>query len=324
MISKMPKAIIVGSSGQDGILLYDILEKTGYELIGLDKGSIRTNQNSCLPSLLDIFDFSSVASIVRSFQPDEIYHLAAFHNSAEDEKIEEVNLWEENYRVNTHSLLNFLECARQFSPHTRLFYAASSHIFGVPQHKFQDETTQANPVTAYGITKAAGMFLCRSYRQRYKIFAAVGILYNHESIYRSQKFISAKIVNSAIRIKRSGQGRLVVGNLGAAVDWGYAPDYVNAMQKILALPVPEDFVIATGEGHTVQEFVEVVFQELGLDWHLFVEEGKDILIRQSPVLIGNAEKLRKRTGWRPSVNFKEMVRTLVAQSLAKQNQEKVA
>lgn len=317
----MTKAIIVGSGGQDGKLLYQLLEEQAYLLIGLDKERIRTNQNSCHPSSVNICEFEDIGSLVRLFQPDEIYHLAAFHSSAEEREIEAVELWEQSYRVNTHSLLNFLESIRRYSPRSRLFYAASSHIFGAPQHILQDEATPVNPVTAYGITKAAGMFLCRSYRENHGVFAAVGILYNHESIYRSQRFISAKIVHNGIRIKRSGQGRLVIGNLGAAADWGYAPDYVAAMQKILALPAPEDFVIATGERHTVQEFVEIVFQELGLDWQHFVEERKNILTRHSPALIGNAEKLRVRTGWHPTVDFKEMVRSLVTQALADQAQE---
>ena len=134
----------------------------------------------------------------------------------------------------------------------------------------------------------------------------------------------AKIIQSAIRIKKVGQGCLVVGNLSAVADWGYAPDYVVAMQKILTLPTPDDFVIATGERHTVQEFVEIVFQELGLDWRLFVQERREILSRQAPALIGNAEKLRARTGWRPTVDFKKMVQGLVAQALANQMQENSA
>lgn len=318
----MPKAIIVGSSGQDGTLLYEKLEKANYELIGLDTGSIRTNQNSALPGPLNICDADAVGSLINFYKPDEVYHLAAFHHSSEDSEIEAGKLWELSYNVNTASLHHFLEAIRLYSPSTKIFYAASSHIFGNPLNDLQDESTPINPVSVYGITKAAGLFLCRLYRKTYGIYSATGILYNHESMYRSEKFITAKIIHSAIRIKRAEQKQLVVGNLNAVADWGYAPDYVNAMKKILELSEPDDFVIATGENHTVKEFIEIAFNVAGLDWERFVEEKEDVLTRQGAVLIGNSNKLRTSTGWKPTVTFEEMVQSLVSQFSANYEKQK--
>lgn len=318
----MPRAIIVGSSGQDGTLLYEMLEKEDYELVGLDKECIRTNLSGDLPRSLDICHLEAIASLIKGYKPDEVYHLAAFHHSSEDRGIQDGKLWELSYSVNTASLHHFLEAIRLYSKNTRLFYAASSHIFGNPPDDLQDESTPINPTSFYGITKAAGLFLCRFYRKMYGIYSAAGILYNHESAHRSEKFITAKIIHSAIRIKRAEQERLVVGDLNAVADWGYAPDYAIAMKKILGLPEPDDFVIATGEKHTVREFIEIAFKTVGLDWEQFVDERKDVLTRQSYVLTGNSNKLRVKTGWRPTVTFEGMVRCLALQCLANYEKEK--
>jgi GDPmannose 4,6-dehydratase len=309
------KAIIVGSNGQDGTLLFQLLERHNYQIIGLGRTSICTNQVQFPIKTVNICDAKGVSSLIRFFQPDEVYHLAAFHHSSEDLAGEAGDLWQQSYAVNSQSLLNFLEAIRLFSPHTRLFYAASSHIFGYPTHEPQDEATPVNPVTIYGITKAMGLFLSRFYREKFRLFIAVGILYTHESMYRNERYISAKIIHSAIRISRSEHEKLIVGNLNAVADWGYAPDYVMAMKQILALSDPDDFIIATGEKHTVKEFIEIAFHELELDWKDYVEEQKDILTRQMPGLIGNADKLRRQTGWSPSVTFHEMVRKIVHETL---------
>lgn len=298
-------------------MLYQLLEKHNYHIIGLGRIGICTNQDKFPIKTINIYDAQEVSSLIRFFQPDEVYHLAAFHHSSEEIVCEAGDLWQQSYPVNTQSLLNFLEAIRFFSPHTRLFYAGSSHIFGNPPFEPQDETTPINPVTIYGITKAMGLFLSRFYREKFGLFVAVGILYNHESIYRNEKYLSAKIIKSAIQISKSKQDKLIIGNLNAIADWGYATDYVMAMMQILALSNPDDFIIATGEKHTVQEFINIVFQELGLDWKDYVEERQDILTRQMPNLIGNAGKLREQTGWSPSVTFHEMVRNLVHEALEK-------
>jgi len=157
------------------------------------------------------------------------------------------------------------------------------------------------------------VFLCRAYRQRYGVYAAAGILYNHESVRRSEAFVSRKIVQGAVRIRRGQQERLALGDLGAAVDWGYAPDYVNAMWRILRLPEADDFVIATGIQHTVQEFAEIAFSRLGLDWSQYVVEEGSILKRSTPLMLGNPQKLMAKTGWKPSVTFQQMIEIMVKQ-----------
>ncbi len=317
----MRKAIIIGDKGQDGRLLYQLLLRQGYELIGIDKDSIQTNKNLPLPDSLNICESRDIVSLVRLFQPDELYHLAAFHHSSEDQEIDPGELWNKSYLINTGSLANILESVRQYSPQTRVFYASSSHVFGDALCEPQDETTPINPITVYGITKTAGMMLCRLYRAKHSVFASTGILYNHESIYRQKNFISRKIIDGVVRIKRGQQEHLVIGNLSAVADWGYAPDYVMAMYKILTLATPDDFVIATGKKHTVREFVQLAFEEVDLDWRDFVHENKEILSRKTPALVGNSEKLRRSTGWSPTVNFRNMVKQLVIQ--AQQHTEEV-
>jgi GDPmannose 4,6-dehydratase len=308
----MPRAIIVGANGQDGTLLYQMLEKKQYDLVGI--GRTRTTTNTAMWSNqehVDIGTFSEVLSLMKKMQPDEVYHLAAVHHSSEDPVAEQVTLMEQSYWVNVHSLMNFLEAIRLVSPHTRLFYAASSHLFGKPATVPQDETTLINPVSIYGITKASGMYLCRAYRLTHKVFASVGILYNHESWLRGEQFVTRKIVEGAVRCKRDPTHRVILGDLSSAVDWGFAPDYVEAMYRIVHIDEPGEFVIASGERHTVEEFARIAFDTVGLDWRDFVEEHKEIITRQAVPLVGNPAKLVQKTGWKRSVDFPTMVKILV-------------
>lgn len=311
----MPRAIIIGANGQDGTLLYRMLEEKNYELVGIGRNGTFSNVgawNDC--GHVDIGNFSQVSALVRRVRPDEVYHLAAIHHSSEDKVAEQVCLLEQSYRVNVHSLMNFLEAIRQVSPASRLFYAASSHLFGIPKIVPQDETTEINPISVYGVTKASGLYLCRAYRKSHNIFTSVGILYNHESRLRGEQFVSRKIVDGAIRCKLDPTHRVIVGDLSSVVDWGYAPDYVDAMHKILALENPDDFIIATGEQHTVKEFAEIAFATVGLDWRNFVEEHREIITRPGNPFIGNPEKLVQKTGWRRSMDFAAMVQALVNQA----------
>lgn len=311
----MPRAVIIGVNGQDGTLLYRLLEEQGYQLLGIGRTRVVTNTEAWQGiGHVDIGDFSRVLSLVQTVCPDEVYHLAAIHHSSEDPVAEQVRLLEESYRVNVHSLMNFLEAIRQVSPKARLFYAASSHIFGRPAIVPQDESTPVNPFSIYGITKASGLFLCREYRKTHGVFASVGILYNHESLLRGEQFVSRKIVEGAVRCRRDPSHRLTLGNLASIADWGYAPDYVDAMHRILSLDTADDFVIATGEQHTVGDFVRIAFEAVGLDWHDFVKEDVGIITRPANPFIGNPGKLVNATGWKRSVDFPEMVRALVQQA----------
>ena len=307
----MTSAVIVGCDGQDGRLLYDYLGAAGYELSGISRAGVRGK----FPSTIDLVDINKsdqVDTLLQVLQPDEIYYLAAFHHSSEDVPLGDAELYRHSQEVHVDGLLNFLESAKRYAPATRLFYAASSHVFGDTTVAPQNETTPISPDCLYGITKATGCHLVRHYRNRHGLFACNGILYNHESPLRAERFVTQKIISAAIDIKRGRRSGLVLGDLSATTDWGYAPDYVAAMQAILAADHPDDYVIATGIRHTVQEFVEITFDFLGLDWRQYVSENRSIIGRKRGNLVGNSAKLRNTTGWQPSVDLKQMIHILLA------------
>lgn len=310
----MRTAVIVGCEGQDGKLLYELLSGKNYRIVGIGRTGIRPPGVYEAESI-DIRCASEVFDLIRKVRPDEVYYLAAFHHSSDDRPLDldNVDLFRHSDEIHVLSLVNFLEAIRRFSKDTRLFYAASSRVFGDPVGEFQNESTPLNPRCIYGITKAAGLLICRAYRNDYSLFVSVGILYNHESIFRHPKFVSKKIIRGAMDIKNKGQDKLVLNDLHAAVDWGYAPDYVEAMYRILNISSPEDFVIATGEKHTVLDFVKVVFEYLKLDWNLYVEQNPDVVVGTKSVLIGDARKLKRLTGWKPTVGFHQMIRTLLVE-----------
>lgn len=309
----MPRAVIIGATGQDGTLLYHLLDRKKYQIFGLGRSKALTNCSDWRDQPgIDITDFQQVSALIRTIQPDEIYHLAAVHQSSEDPVPDPVILFNQSYQVNVVSLYHILEAMRLYAPQSRLFYAASSHIFGRPVSEPQDESTPLNPLNSYALSKVSGLYLCRMYRTLYRIFAAVGILYNHESPLRGEQFVSSKIVRGAIRCKNNPLYRLELGDLSAEVDWGYAPDYVEAMYRIVNLAEPDDFVIASGEKHRVEDFVRIAFESCSLDWRNHVIERKGIITRPPVAFRGNPAKLVKATGWKRSLTFPEMVRLLVA------------
>ena len=261
---------------------------------------------------VDIRDAAAVRRVIESLAPDEVYFLAAFHHSAEDPALDDGELVRRSFEINTLALNSFLDAMAAASRHTRLFYAASSHVFGDPPLDLQDENTPLNPIDPYGISKAAGVHLCRYYRTQKGLFCSAGILYNHESPCRTGAFVSQKVVRAAVRISRRSQDKLVVGNLDAMVDWGYAPDYVDAMWRILQLPEADDFVIASGSLHSVRDLVRTAFEAVGLNWDAHVEVNPEVTRkRYGKSLQGNSSKLTSRTGWHPSTPFPEMIRTMV-------------
>lgn len=296
----MKKAMNVGCLGQDGKLLSELLAGKNYQVRGIEKGGD-----------VDIAQSSEVEEAVKAFQPDEIYYLAALHHSSQDRPIPDAELFEKSFQINTFGLIYFLEAMKKYSPRARLIYAASSRVFGEPATETQDESTPMNPVCAYGMSKAAGVSVCRYYRKEHSLFASAAILYNHESTLRDEKFVSRKIVKAAINIKNGTQQSLELGDLNAEIDWGFAPDYVDAMYRIGQLAQADDFIVATQEKHSVREFVEIAFGALDLDWKKYVKENKGIIVKQNKVCVGNSSKLRLRTGWQPSVNFKQMIHQLL-------------
>jgi GDPmannose 4,6-dehydratase len=307
----MKRSVIVGCLGQDGRLLYEYLIEKKYQIIGIDVNHLETSYNYS-EQPVDITNKEHVRRLIRTSMPTEIYFLAALHYSSEDNSLNNnEELFQKSFEINTFSLIYFLEAILEYSPRTRLFYASSSHIFGDSYRSIDDENSNINPYSIYGITKAAGLFVCRYYRKEYSLFASCGILYNHESPFRTDNFISKKIIKAVIKIKEKQQDKIVLGDMNAEVDWGYAPDYVDAMHKILMLEYPDDFIVATGEKHKVSEFVEIAFNYLGLDWCLYIEENIDILQRKTNCRVGNPKKLMSKTGWRPSIDFKEMIKVLL-------------
>jgi GDPmannose 4,6-dehydratase len=312
----MKTAVIVGCEGQDGRLLTSLLREKGYRTLGLGRTSVRAEGGDWprpidLTRPLDITRPDAVRALVAALRPDEIYHLAAIHHSSEEEHAEDLAAFRLMYEVNFFSLLNFLDAVRVASPGSRLFFAASSHVFGTPAREMQDEETPLRPESIYGMTKADGLLACRLHRERHGLFASTGILYTHESELRDEKFLSMKIVRAALRIKAGEQRELVLGRLDARIDWGFAGDYVDAMQRILAAPRAGEFVVATGAAHSVGEFAQVVFESLGLDWRRHVREDPALLTRPAPVRIGDPRRLRGATGWTPATGFDEMIRILL-------------
>jgi GDPmannose 4,6-dehydratase len=302
----MKTALITGSRGQDGCYLSSLLSAKGYRVIGVDRES----------PLVNLLDPASVFALAQHDQPQEIYHLAAYHHSAQDKLVDDLDVFNGSNAVHVQATAHLLEAMKRHCPKARLFFAGSCHIFGTVTAPRQDESTPFHPEGIYAITKCAGIELCRFYRRKHGLFTAGGILYNHESPLRSSTFVSKKIVETAVAISRREQTALVLGDLDAEVDWGFAGDYVSAMNQILQLNTPDDFVISSGERHSVREFVALTFRQLGLDWEKHVRVDPGLLRGPSQsTLFGDSSKLQRLTGWRSATGFAELVRLMVAAEL---------
>jgi GDPmannose 4,6-dehydratase len=310
----MKKAIVIGHQGQDGRILFEQLEQENYSLLGLGRECSKSvRMKDYAP--VNILDSAQVESVVADLKPDEIYYLAAFHHSSEEFLGADVPaLWQKSFDVHVRGAIHFLEAMKKHSPRSRFFYAASALVFGEAKDEPQNEDTPLRPQCIYGITKTAGIHACRFYRSNGGIFASAGVLYNHESRFRAKKFVSQKILQAALNIKKQQEGKLVLGDLSARIDWGYAPDFVRAMRAILSASTADDFVIATGETHTVREFVEIAFGLLGLDWTRHVEEKPGLIERRRSILRGDASKLARLTKWQRTVTFEQMVERLLKES----------
>lgn len=301
-------AIIIGCKGQDGTFLFELLSNKNYLVIGIDIDVVQSNQMESLSKKkINILSVKDVNYLISYIKPDEIYYLAAYHQSSQDNEGQPDDLIRKSFAVNFNGLVNFLEAIRQYSITTRLFYASSSLIFGNPKQIPQTEETPINPNCVYGITKVAGMQICKYYVENYSVFSSIGILYNHESHLRTENFISQKIISAVKKIKVGLQRELIVGDLNAQADWGYAPDYIEAMCKILQFDDPETFIIATGKTHTVLDWITLAFQKVGLDWTDYVYEDISLIRRKKGVLIGDNSKLYSYTGWKPKTSFEDMV-----------------
>lgn len=317
----MKRALITGITGQDGSYLAEQLLSKGYEVHGMVRRSSTFNtgridhlyfhnremqEKRFFLHYGDVTDTASVTNIVESVLPDEIYNLAAQSHV-------KVSFEVPHYTASVDALgtLNFLEAIRQKKLKTRFYQASTSELYGMVQAIPQNETTPFYPRSPYGVAKLYGFWIVKNYREAYGLFACNGILFNHESPRRGESFVTRKITLGVARILHGLQDKLVLGNLEAKRDWGYAPEYCDAMWRMLQTDAPEDLVIATGETHTVREFVEEAFALAGLDWrkHLVTD---DTYLRPSEVdvLIGDASRAREKLGWQPTVRFKDLVRLM--------------
>jgi GDPmannose 4,6-dehydratase len=311
----MPRrALITGIGGQDGSLLANVLLDEGYDVVGIARRPLSTYPNLASianrvePIEADLNDQRSLAAALRSSRPDEVYNLASV--SFVPMSWEEPVLTAELAAVGVTSLL---EAIRDVGAPTRFYQASSSEIFGEPVESPQRESTPFNPLTPYGVAKAYAHFITRSYRHRYGMHASCGILFNHTSPRQSVEFVPRKITAAAARIKAGLQSEVRLGDLAARRDWGWAQDYVRGQWLMLQQDEPGDYVLASGETHSVEDLVSAAFEHVGLDWrdHVVVDES---LIRGKAELhdlVGDPGRARTRLGWRPEVSFDVLVRLLV-------------
>jgi GDPmannose 4,6-dehydratase len=332
-------AVITGVTGQDGSYLAEYLLEKGYFVIGLKRRTstivtpridhIFNNQAKKFKmEYYDLDDSGSIMNIVKKYEPDEFYHLAAQSHVRVSFDVPE----------NTVSgivmgTLKILEVLRHSAPQCKFYFAGSSEMFGDNPEAPQNERTNFSPASPYGCAKAAGTFLVRNYRESYGMFASTGILFNHESERRGETFVTRKVTLAAARIKLGLQEKMSIGNLNASRDWGYAKEYVECMHAMLQHKIPDDFVVSTGETHTVREWIESVFSYAGIDleWHGegIKEVGRDRETKKTIVfidarlyrphevnyLLGDSSKASRELGWSPKIGFKELARIMFESDL---------
>jgi GDPmannose 4,6-dehydratase len=308
------RALIIGSAGQDGRILWDQLREEGYDVVGVSRDRVHTLRDASLPAV-DIGCDRAVLHLIEDIAPDRIFFLAAHHHSSEDRPGGDSELWKQSLRTHVDAFRNVLEAVRIAGLTSRIFYASSSRIFGSPDCLPQTEQTPLRPSCIYGITKAIGMMLARHYREKHCVWASCGILYNHESRLRGPQFLSQRVARGLVAVKEGRQSRLEIGSLDSRVDWGYAPDYTRAMRLTLEAPEPGDYIVATGQTHTVRDMIEIAADSLGLSWQNSVVENPSLLQRPTLPLCGDASRLRAVTGWAPTQSFEDMVRLMTSAAL---------
>jgi GDPmannose 4,6-dehydratase len=312
------RALITGITGQDGSYLAELLLEKGYDVHGIVRrvaledpehrlSRIHAVRRRVTLHAASLESYASIHQAVAKVQADECYHLAAqsFVSYSFDDEFSTLNT-----NINgTHYLLS---AVKNLTPQCRFYFAGSSEMFGKAEEAPQTETTRFHPRSTYGISKVAGFDLTRNYREAYALHASNGILFNHESPRRGYEFVTRKITSGVARILAGTSETLPLGNLEAKRDWGHAREYVEAMWLMLQQPEPDDYVISTGETHSVREFVELAFSHVGLDYRKYVVTDLD-LFRPAEVnlLLGDCSKARGKLGWKSRVGFEELVREMV-------------
>jgi GDPmannose 4,6-dehydratase len=320
------RALITGITGQDGSFLTELLLEKGYEVYGIIRRSSSFNtdridhlyqdpheKDTRLRLVYgDLNDSSSLNTILRQIQPDEIYNLGAQSHVRVSFDVPEYTA-----EVTGVGTVRILEAIREAGIRPKFYQASSSELFGKVMETPQTEKTPFWPRSPYGCAKAYAYYITVNYRESYDMFACNGILFNHESERRGETFVSRKITRAATRIKLGLQEKLYLGNLDARRDWGYAKDYVRAMWLMLQADAADDYVIATGETHSVREFLDESFGMLDLDWKEYVEKDpRYYRPAEVDLLLGDASKARRELGWKPEVNFKQLVKLMVEHDLA--------
>jgi GDPmannose 4,6-dehydratase len=319
----MKRALITGITGQDGSYLAELLLSKGYKVYGTVRRlstpnieNIRNIQEKVELLSADLLDQSSITQAIVEAEPDEFYNLAAqsFVKTSFDQPV----LTGEFTGI---GVTRVLEAIRTVNKKIKFYQASSSEMFGKVTETPQKETTRFYPRSPYGVAKVYGHYITLNYRESYDMFACNGILFNHESPRRGIEFVTRKITNAAARIKLGKQDKLELGNLDAKRDWGFAGDYVEAMWLMLQQDTPDDFVIGTGESHSVAEFAELAFKEVGIDdWEKYVDSDHPKHMRPAEVdyLIGDSSKAQKFLGWKPKTSFPQLVKMMVDADLERE------
>jgi GDPmannose 4,6-dehydratase len=319
-----PTALITGITGQDGSYLAEFLLERGYDVVGMVRRSSTVNferiahiQDRLTLVAGDLLDEVSLIHVLRDHRPREVYNLAAqsFVQTS----------WQQPVftgEVTGLGVTRLLDAIRTVDPTIRFYQASSSEMFGKVVEVPQRESTPFYPRSPYGVAKVYGHWITVNYRESYGLFAVSGILFNHESSRRGLEFVTRKISHSVARIAAGLDDVLPLGNLEAKRDWGWAPDYVRAMWLMLQADVPEDWVVATGETHSVREFCEIAFRHVGLDWarHV-VQDARYMRPAEVDLLVGDPSKIGRRLGWEPTVTFDELVTGMVDADLARVKDE---
>jgi len=317
-------ALITGITGQDGSYLAELLLSKGYEVHGMVRRSstenfsrithLRSKINLCQGDLLDQL---SLISLMKEIKPTEVYNLAAQSFVPTS--------WQQPVLTGEFTALGvtrMLEAVRLIDPSIRFYQASSSEMYGKVIETPQKETTPLYPRSPYGVAKCYGHYITINYRESFDIFAVSGILFNHESPRRGLEFVTRKVTDGVAKIKLGMEKEIRMGNLDAKRDWGFAGDYVKAMWLMLQQDEPDDFVISTGEYHTVKELVEIAFERVGLDWEKhIVTDPRFIRPAEVDILVGDYTKAKTKLGWEPEVSFKQMVEMMVDSDLQRLEKE---
>lgn len=323
-MSKQKKALVTGATGQDGSYLVDLLLDKGYEVVAVKRRTslISTDRIDHIFSDLEkisnfslvygnMIDAGNIHRLLLDHKPDEIYNLAAQSHVRVS-----FDTPEETAEIVGMGTLRLLEAARNICPDVKIYQASSSEMFGDNPENPQSEATRLMPASPYACAKVFAHNLCRNYRESYGMHISSGILFNHESPRRGETFVTRKITKAAARIRLGQQDKLYLGNLEAKRDWGFAGDYVEAMWLMLQQENPDDYVIATGETHTVEEFLHEVFDYAGLDVSKYVEIDERLFRpHEVPLLLGDPTKAKEQLGWEPKVKFKELARMMYDEDL---------